>query len=401
MRPNPHPVPSSVRKFFIDFFARPNSSVIGNAEDGSFWRAVRGAFKIFSSRADTNTNPSEYPMATQKMPYQDVDIQLYDIDNGSAAALWVTDAGNWYAVGIDQHPLECNCDTDTECSRWNARTITGWTTVETGGRNPYNFISSYTCTGGNSFTVGGNPYFVAGNSFFIPGNSFTSVQPVYYNYSVCTTYIRIAFSPLCVSYRNYFGISRWTISTSWNANSTGYNSGFTAYNERNVSYNSLDCNANFATGYNAPTFSSFINGYNAETCAQYTEFKINCETCYPQYIRFIQSVGNTVSTLFSKMISPEIYTEQSTYGNFTLFKQDNPLTRLARSMRIFTKGDEAKISVYAEQNLVDNIDIDGSGEIVYTPTGVAVTPEYGIMIRPSEYNQQSFIGGIIINPNQE
>ena len=389
MKPNPHPVPSSVRKSFIDFFVRSNRSDIGDADDGSFWNRVRGLFKIFNDRADTDTDPGDYPMATQKMPYQDVDLQVLDIDTGGAAALWVTDAGNWYAVGVDQHPIDCNCDTDTFCSRWNASNITGWTTFESGGRNPYNFISSYTCTGGNSFTVGGNPY-QAG------GNSFTFVAAQYYSYSVCTEYLSrfaVANQP-CIRWRTVSGIFRWNVVTI-------YNPIFTAYNQRNVSYNSISCNANFATGYNAPNFSSNINGYNAETCAQYTEFTLNCQTCYPQYIRFFQSVGNTISTLWTKMISPEIYTEPSPYGSLTLFKQDNPLTRLARSIKVLTRGDEARISVYAEPNIQDNIEIDGEGEIVYTPTGAAVTPEYGIMIRPSEYNQQTFIGGIIINPNQE
>ena len=387
MKPNPHPVPSSVRKSFIDFFIRPNRSDIGDADDGSFWNRVRGLFKILNDRADTDTDPDDYPMATQKMPYQDVQIEMVDIDSGAAASLWVTDAGNWYAVGIDQHPIDCNCDTDTSCVRWNASNITGWTTTETGGRNPFQFISSYTCTGGNSFTQAIN--------YFIPSFSFTQVQPVYYNYSVCSEYLSrfaVANQP-CIRWRNFFGISRWTISLQYNASEFGTN--FV------TRYNAISCNANFATGYNAPNFTSNINGYNAETCAQYTEFTVNCETCYPQYIRFFQSVGNTVSTLFSKMISPEIYTEQSTYGNFTLFKQDNPLTRLAKSMRIFTKGNEAKVLLYNEVNLEDNIEIDGNGEIVYTPTGAAVTPQYGIMIRPSEYNQQTYIGGIIISSNEE
>jgi len=386
VKPNPHPVPSSVRERFFDFFNRLNRSDLGPADDGSFWTKVRGLFNVINFRATADSEPEEYPLATQYMPFQDADISVFDIDNGSAGALWVTDAGNWYAVGIDQHPIDCNCDTDTECVRWNASTITGWTTVETGGRNPFSFISSYTCTGGNSFTVGGNP-------FFVPGNSFTTVSPVY-AWRTSTSCVQFDYpGPRCVSWqtnRTRF-ISRWTLSTA-------YNSGNTEYNSRQTRYNSLDCNANFATGYNAPNFSSFINGYNAETCAQYTEFTINCETCYPQYIRIIQSIGNTVSVLFSKMLSPEIYTETSPFGNLTLFKQDNPLAQFVRSMKIFTRGNQITTELYEGDNLENKILIDNEGEIVYTPTNAQVTPEYGIMIKPSDYNQQNFIGGMLILP---
>jgi len=399
VKPNPHPIPSSVRRSFLDVFNRPNRSDIGNATDGSFWKKLRGIFRVFEFKAEAVSDPEDYPMVTQNMPFQDVDLSLFEIDNGSSAALWVTDAGNWYSVGIDQHPIDCNCDTDTSCVRWNASTITGWTTVETGGRNRFSFISSYTCTGGNSFTIPGNSFFQRGNSFFVSGNSFTTVSPVYATVtnSFCRRFI---FGGRCVEWgtRTNTIISRWNVSTGWNSGSTQWNSGNTEFNSSTTAFNALDCNANFATGYNAPNFSSFINGYNAETCAQYTEFTVNCETCYPQYIRILQSVGNTVSTLFSKMLSPEIYTVTSPFGNLTLFKQDNPLTQFVRSMKIFTRNDEITTELYSDQDLQDKIEIDNEGQIVYTPTNAEVTPEYGIMIKPSEYNQQNFIGGILINP---
>jgi len=98
------------------------------------------------------------------------------------------------------------------------------------------------------------------------------------------------------------------------------------------------------------------------------------------------------------MLSPEIYTETSPFGNLTLFKQDNPLAQFVRSMKIFTRNDEITTELYSDQDLQDKIEIDNEGQIVYTPTNAEVTPEYGIMIKPSEYNQQNFIGGILINP---
>ena len=106
-------VSSAFRKAFKDTFSRANQSGLGTATDGSAWptTAVRGTWSITSSRA--TGNDANYPMAAVEMGTADVNISLQSALQGTAAALWVTDSGNWWAVGIDQTQATCNCQTCT------------------------------------------------------------------------------------------------------------------------------------------------------------------------------------------------------------------------------------------------------------------------------------------------
>ena len=101
--------------------------------------------------------------------------------------------------------------------------------------------------------------------------------------------------------------------------------------------------------------------------------------------------------MFSKVISKTFRTVSSTYGSLTLFEQDDLNDPLARSMSVKTSGSEISVDVFEDENLVEKINIDET--ITYTPTGAEITPNYGIMIKPSDYNQQNFIGNIDIDKN--
>jgi hypothetical protein len=71
------------------------------------------------------------------------------------------------------------------------------------------------------------------------------------------------------------------------------------------------------------------------------------------------------------------------------------VTTTIKSLKIKTKGDELTISSYSDANLTTQIGTD----IVYTPTGVTVTPRHGITIQPSVYQQNYTIDGITIERN--
>ena len=358
MKPNPAPVAASTRKRFIDFFNKDNTDDgLGTAFYGGLWKILRGSFKILNLQANTNEDPNSYPMATVTMPTTEVDINLLDIQNGSAASLWVTDSGNWFAVGVDQHPIDCNCDTGTECNRWNASNITGWTTVETGGRNRYEEATGQYCQ--TNVSGGGTPiYGVTG----------------YYTDLYCT-----GASPngICLGY-------------AYNRNAVY---GVVGYNALNYT---TTCNTNYSTRYNAPNYSSYINGYNAETCNRWNEFTFNCETCYPQWIRIIQSVAGTITSTTQYLISEAIEQVASPFGSLTLYIQNSPVTKFVRSMTVRVREDQIKVEPYAEPNVTDKIELQ-NGEIIYTPTGANIDTNYGIMIVPSEYDQQTFVGGIQID----
>lgn len=345
--------PSSVRKRFFDLFERGNTlSGLGVSIFGGLWDILRGDWRIDGFAAVSDDDPEEYPMATVTMSEEDVDLYLYDIDNGSAAALWVTDSGNWFAVGVDQHPIDCNCEVGTECNRWNGSNITGWTTVETGGRNAYQEATGQYCetnvSGGGNANYRTRCYPRTGCSRYIQGGACVA----WYNYSTCVQEI------------------------------SGYNS---------LNY-TTNCNTNFSTRYNSPNFTTNINGYNENLCNRWNEYTFNCETCYPQWIRVIQSVAGTVTILSKTLASTVIQTVKSPNETLDLYVQDSPIVDFVRSMILRIRGQQITVEPFSDQGAIEKIDLE-DGDIVYTPTGAEVTPKYGIMITPSEYNQQNSIGG--------
>lgn len=364
MKPNPHPVLASIRKRFQDFFERPDtSSGLGQADYGGLWDSISGDFKIQTNKAFTDNDPEEYPIAAITMPKNDVGISLFDIDNGSAAALWVTDSGNWFAVGVDQHPVDCNCEVGTECNRWNGSNITGWTsyTFESGGRNRFTVADGEYCvtneTGGRT-----------------PNYGVTRIYTV-------TTCNRFFYPSACYAW------GRRTV----------YEYGIRGYNSPNYT---TTCNTNFATRYNSPNFTTNrnINGYNANLCNRWNEYTFDCETCYPQWIRFFQSVAGTVTTLSKTLVSDAIRTIKSPNETLDLIVQDGPITRFVRAMTLLVTGSRIQVTPYSDQGAVNQIVLEeGSGDLTYEPTGAQVEPTYGIMVYPSEYNQENFIGGIQIN----
>lgn len=356
MKPNPFSVPSSVRKLFFDFFNRPDTTdSLGITPSGARWDAVRGFFRVSNNRAIPFSSSETYPLASINFPHEDVTIELQDIDNGSGAAIWVSDGGDWWATVVDQTEVDCNCDTDIRCDRYNSRNITGYNTFESGGRNAYTYQSGTFCSGGN-----------------------VSQQGFYFDYvdgGYCRRYIYVGGSQgvRCVEWNRFVFVS-------------GYNA---------TNYNRRTCNANFATAYNAPNFSNAIAGWNAQTCAQYTEFTINCSVCFPQWIRFIQSVGTTISTVVSFAISKTFRTVTSQYGNLQLFVQDDPNDPTVSSMRVSVEGEQITVEPFEGSDLTNKIELDE--EIVYTPTGATVEGSYGIIVSPSEYNENPGFGSIVIN----
>jgi hypothetical protein len=353
-KPNPFSSLSSVRKIFSDNFNRPDTvNTLGINERGSRWDLISGAFKILSGRGVAVTS-SETSVAAVNFPTTDVNISLEDIGNGSGAALWVSEAGDWWATVVDQTVEDCNCDTDITCTRYNSSNISGYNRFESGGRNAFTYQTGTYCSGGN-----------------------VSQQGFYYDYTQggnCRRYIYIGgANPVrCVEWNTFEFI-------------TGYNA---------TNYNARVCNANFATGYNAPNFSTAIAGYNAKTCAQYVEFTLNCETCYPQWIRVLQSVGNTISTITSFVVTRTFRTVKSSYGNLDLYIQDEFNQPDVSSMNVNVNNKTISLDLYENSDLTGKIEVDE--DIVYTPTEAQVDDSYGIIVRPSSYNPNQGFGGINI-----
>jgi hypothetical protein len=129
-------------------------------------------------------------------------------------------------------------------------------------------------------------------------------------------------------------------------------------------------NGNFNAPYtNAAT--PFNYGCTVQQSGQSGPFA-SCSTCYPQYIRVLQSVGNTVSTITQWSISS-----------------------LAAALKVKTSGSQITISAYSDSGMVTQIGSD----LVYTPTGVTITPTFGITVVPSGYNQGYSTDSIEVKKN--
>jgi hypothetical protein len=355
-------VSSGARKGFKDTFNRTNQT-LDISSDGAKWKIWGSAlWSVVSNKASTSTAASSYPLASVSMPKSNVAISLKGVSQGATAALWVTDSGNWWGVGIDQttvsastlNPTEralinCNCQTCANvatCSTWNYQC------------NTWNYqcnVYNYQC---NVYNYQCNVYNYQCNSASYPAAS--------YNYN-CNTYN----SGNCNNSSRYpmVGPGQWVYTCNVVGNRyctnpmypiASYSYMCNAYSQPCNSY-SQPCNS-----YSQPcnVFSQPCNANNAVTY-----FECNCQTCYPQYVRFIQSVSGTVTTLTSWM-----------------------LASVTQSFKVLTSGSSTTIKAYSDTDLVTQIGSD----LTYTPTGVTITPQYGLMIKPSSYSQGNTIDEITI-----
>jgi hypothetical protein len=348
---------SSVRKRLKDTFNRVDQTGLGAASDGSLWTQVRGAFNIVGSAASGGDN--NYPIAAVKMPYSNVNIELQSISQGGSAALWVSDSGNWWAVGVDTVKQEV-CQTCYTCNAYSSNC--------NGTMNASNCISGTyypsTCNGNISY-VGSNcaSYYSCGTTNYYTTNCLGS-------YYFCYTYCGAANARYgyCNSYvtncaTNYYYYS-CTYSTYVPGSCCGsYNA---AYYVCNGSYNSayFVCNG----GYNA----SNCNGNMNMTCISESPYSCNCSFIYPKYVRLIKSVASTIS-------------EVSSWA----------LASAANSLRVKTSGTQLTIQAYSDQNLVTQIGSD----IVYSPSNVTIETMFGISVKPSNHDQGYSIGDVTISKN--
>lgn len=311
-----------IKKTFQDTFNRPDES-LERASDGGLWNIVRGTWSVVSNKISTSSLPTSYPIVTSNTETDDVDISIKDISQGTVAALWVSNSGDWWGVGIDREAgVNCNCQT---CANY----VTNYYTCATG---------SYYCKATNNYSCSGSNCSQTG---------YIKVTGSCINYTCNAN---------CKSWTNQGGVYRCA---NWYGTCCAYNTYYYSYC---INFNSV-YNINYGT-----CSTTNVSGY----------YSCNCQTCYPQYIRLIQSVSNTISTIVS--------TQVQSY-----------LTSVVRSLKVLVRktGDTTATvtaKVYSDTSLVTQLGSD----IVYTPTDIAITPTYGIIIRPSSYSQGSTTGEIVI-----
>ncbi len=362
---------NSVRRGFRDTFTRSDAASLGTSSDGSLWNVVRGTFSIVSNKAVGDS--ASYPMATVTMPTQNAAISLSDIGAGGGAALWVTDSGNWWAVGVYRQSEDCNCTeyynsytysynysyvfsynytySYSYVSGFNVANCTSWSTGECCSGyyvcNSYNTSNccGYTCGSYNTSNCCGYSCY----GYNAKGNCKGYYCSCYNGVNCASNYCSCYNGVNCASF--YFACSSYA----------GCNSCLT-YNQSTPNYANTNANA---LGYSNSNAVGNATGYNGPY--------YNCQTCYPSYLRVFRSVSNVVTTVVNQLIGETA----------------------PQSMKVLTSGEEIRTKVYSDNALVTQIGSD----IVYTATGAAIAPAYGITVVPSNYSQSYSIGEISIEKN--
>lgn len=133
--------------------------------------------------------------------------------------------------------------------------------------------------------------------------------------------------------------------------------------------------------YNSYTYQyacgSTCTSYNAtnyvctSSSAKYYTYQSGTSYFYPQFLRVLQSVGNTVSQIASLQVS----------DNATI-----------AGLKALISGTTITASAYSDANMTTQV----GSNLVYNATGAAVTTEYGLVLTPSAYNQGNAVDDIVI-----
>jgi hypothetical protein len=321
---------SRIKRIFDTF----DSNNLVQTREGSRWNKRRGDWSESSSKVSSSTLASEYPMSTVSIPQSSkVTMSLKGVSQGAGAALWVTDSGNWWAISVQQDgATNCNCQQCEQCNAYQCNAtgcVCGWWCAGYGCTGNYNTSN---CTGYNTSNCTG------------------------YNTSNCQGY-------RCSSY-SYNSKNKTYVCNGYICN--GYNgSNCKGYNGSNCKgYNGSNCNAEGCTDLRCGCY-----GCTSSSCSSSSLVDCNCQTCYPPYIRLLQSVGNTVSQITQWALSS-----------------------VANSIKVIATGTGISIKAYSDENLASQIGSD----LTYTPTGATITTNYGIIVTPSAYNQGSSVDEISI-----
>ncbi len=329
---------------FNDDFNRADGS-INPAEDGGVWEAVKGSFQVSGNKASSLTD-SNYPIAAVSSFTSNVTMDVIGT-TGAGAALWVTDSGNWWAVGVTQEPESCNC-----VEYYNSYTYT----------YSYSYISGYSggnCASYNNSCCGYTYICTSYNTSNCCGYSCYG-----YNTSNCCGYS-------CYGYNSKGTCKGYYCSCYNGSNCQGYYC--SCYNGSNCAGGYQECTnysgCNNCTAYNPVVPNYAIGNANA---TGYNGPYYNCQTCYPSYIKIFQSVGNVVSAIANSKINAVI-----------------------NSLKVTTSGSQITVKAYSDTNQVTQVGSD----LVYTATGATLFPRFGLTVVPSTYGQTYSVDEITITPN--
>jgi hypothetical protein len=319
LRATQQSLPKRISSIFSSDFV--GSSIVGDVVTVASrrkWSFLRGTWGVSSSKLTTSTAASSYPVTVVDALSPDIKIELKDIGQGVGAAIWVTDSGNWWAAAPQQESQNCNCSTSYYSCNCNTCSSS--------------YCSSYFCSCGNSnysVTCSYNP----------PSCEWLDCQTQYGNFCSsryangnCSEYTQISWQDcFCAFY---------------------YSGNYT-------------CTGNYYDGtYNCCCSQTYYYNCNCQTCSS-----TSCETCYPQYMRIIQSAANTVSEILKWQVS-----------------------NIVKSIRVFTSNKTITVKSYSDTSLQTEID----SKIYDAPSSAQETTRFGVVVSPSSYNQSGTISEINI-----
>lgn len=317
-----------------DFASSLVSNTAKQTRRGRAWKFVRGTWGLSSSKLSSTTSGSDYPITIVDALVPDVELTVKDIGQGAGASLWYTDSGNWWGVVTNQTTTSCNCSTYYyPC-------------------NP-SFVS--TCCSGHSETTCNHP---------IPHYTTT-----YYGTYYCVDTVGVdkcSYSDCAyTTWRNYnftFGYTNYQCVAGEVCNYRVW--GTTCY----------------ADSYTTPHYvcssstTRFVCdqggcGYTVYSSCQGT----SCETCYPQYIRVIQSVANQVSEMVSWAVSATV-----------------------KALRIKTNNKTIQVDAYSDAEATSAVD----STLSYDASSATESTKFGVMGAPSSYGESRSVSKINIRRNR-
>ena len=433
-------VASSRAKAFASFTDQFSSSL------RSGWKTVRSGWGYENNKV-ASILPAAYPLISAPIKNSDVTITLKNPGIGTGAALWVTDSGNWWAIVTEQEQSvgtgDCsssnpvnNCGAGGNCGTVDNRYAYYY---DFGNQcvNTYSYNNGNNCVGGNVCQAG--PVCVATN-VCVGGNACQGgnvcvgdyVYTTHQYYDNCKTGGNCVATGgnckgwgNCLVYGSYYvsccknGYNTYNACAYLNACVGGY-IWWSTYNYDSCAYTYYDnCktfgwdNCSYTTVDNcAWTYQSncaYSNYENCVTGSPGTSAIGNCSCCsrteqdirlvsggyidycgftnaciatggectghydtYPRYIKIYKYVSNILTEVASQTVDA--------VTSFT------PIRALKVTVSNSVKGGSSATvttKAYSDTNMTAQIGSD----FIHQATGLKITTNYGIIAKPSSYNQ--------------
>jgi hypothetical protein len=311
------------------------------------WKDIRSGWSFGSNKATAST--TNYPLRSATMSKANVEVSIKNPGSGTGAAFWITDSGNWWGLVSDQTQTYAYNYCSSGYPYSYNYTAYGQPCYSTCGGNftgtyynSFGYYGNYYCSGGN-FT--GN-YYYSGIIYY--GTYYCYVVKVSYVYSY-TTCSRDYYSYTSPNYNAYTcNADYYSITT------PNYNATFPCITSYNCN-NTETANAFACTGY--------TNVYN-----------------YGRVMRIIRYVNNVVSEITSS----------------TVDAVNAPIAGLKLKITGATKGSSSSGTITAQAFSDSNLVTQIGNNLIYNPTGVNITTNFGIVANPASYNQSLQIDEINI-----